>query len=85
MKVKSGFSDDPDLYLSEVEVAGGTLAKAHARSVDPVLIAGDLDSGEKFVDAITALAFRHAEQAERDHARLLGAIDSGTVRAERGV
>ncbi len=62
-----------------------TLARAHARSGDSIAIAGYLGSSDAFDRAIATFAEAYADQNERDHATLLGAISSGRVRAEPGV
>jgi len=52
-------------------LVGKTLARAHARSVDPGLVAGYLGSGEEFASAITAFSIRYADQVEQDYQRFL--------------
>lgn len=42
MKGKGLVSFDAEIYLSDVEVCGGTLGRAHARSLDPSLLCGYL-------------------------------------------
>jgi uncharacterized protein (DUF2252 family) len=59
-----------------------TLARAHARSGDPIEIAGYLGSSDVFDRAIADFAEAYAEQNARDHAALLEAIASGRVKAE---
>src|SRR5215469_7185384 len=66
--------------LAEFATAcGGTLARAHARTGDPVAIAGYIGKGSKFTAAIGRFAGKYADQNERDHARLVRAIDAGAV------
>ncbi len=48
---------------------GAALADGHARSGDPVAIAGYLGSGSAFERAIAKFAIAYADQAERDYAR----------------
>jgi hypothetical protein len=62
-----------------------TLARAHARSGDPIAIASYLGSSEVFDHAIAAFAEAYADQNERDHAALLHAIATGRIRAEPDV
>ena len=62
-----------------------TLARAHARSGDSIAIASYLGSSDAFDRAIAMFAEAYAEQNERDHEALLGAISSGRVKAEPGV
>ena len=59
-----------------------TLARAHARSGDPIEIAGYLGSSEVFDRAIAAFAESYADQNERDHAALVDAIATGRVHAK---
>jgi uncharacterized protein (DUF2252 family) len=66
--------------LAEFATAcGGTLARAHARTGDPVAIAGYIGKGSKFTAAIGRFAGKYADQNERDHTRLVRAIDAGAV------
>ena len=59
-----------------------TLARAHARSGDSIAIASYLGSSDVFDHAIAAFAEAYADQNERDHAALIGAIATGRVKAE---
>jgi uncharacterized protein (DUF2252 family) len=61
------------------------LARAHARSGDPVALSGYLGRSATFDGAIAAFARAYADQAERDHAELRRAIDSGRVTAIEGI
>ena len=66
--------------LAEFATAcGETLARAHARTGDPVAIDGYIGKGSKFTDEIVRFARRYADQNERDHAQLAGAIAAGAV------
>src|SRR5262249_9803161 len=56
---------------------GETLARAHARPGDPVAIDGYIGKGRKFPAEIGRFARRYADQNERDHAQLVGAIAAG--------
>jgi uncharacterized protein (DUF2252 family) len=64
---------------------GWTLARAHARSGDPVAIAAYLGQGEAFDRAILDFAVRYAGQNERDYAEFAAAVRSGRLPAEEGV
>jgi hypothetical protein len=46
---------------------GRTLARAHARSGDPVAIASYLGKRDRFDQSITDFSERYADQNERDH------------------
>jgi uncharacterized protein (DUF2252 family) len=71
--------------LAEFATAcGETLARAHARTGDPVAIAGYLGKGAKFTAALSRFADQYADQNERDHARFVGAIDSGAIDSQPG-
>jgi uncharacterized protein (DUF2252 family) len=67
------------------EVCGWTLARAHARTGDPVSLAGYLGSGSSFDTAVREFASGYADQNERDHAALVEAIADGEVQAQEGV
>jgi uncharacterized protein (DUF2252 family) len=64
-------------------LCASTLAHAHARSGDPVAIAGYLGSSDTFDRAIAVFAETYADQNERDHAALLHAIATGRVQAQK--
>jgi hypothetical protein len=74
----------PDMSLY-ARLCAWTLARAHARSGDPIAIASYLGSADQFDRAIAAFAETYADQNERDHAALLDAISTGRVEAEPGV
>jgi uncharacterized protein (DUF2252 family) len=63
-------------------MCGWTLARAHARSGDPVAIGSYLGSGKGFDTAMATFAERYADRNERDHAALVEAIASGRLKAE---
>jgi uncharacterized protein (DUF2252 family) len=64
------------------EACGWALARAHARSGDPAMIAGYLGSREVFDDAIVEFAAAYADQTESDYTRLLKAIKAGKIKTE---
>jgi uncharacterized protein (DUF2252 family) len=66
-------------------LCGWVLARAHARSGDPALIAGYLGKGEKFDEAIVEFAVSYADQTERDYKLFKAAVRSGRLPAEKGV
>ena len=61
---------------------GYTLARAHARSVDPIVIDAYLDTEGAFERAVVEFAEQYADQSERDHAAFVAQIDSGQLEAE---
>ena len=66
--------------LTEFATAcGEALARAHARTGDPAAIASYIGKGPKFTAAMTRFAQLYADQNERDHTQLAGAIAAGTV------
>lgn len=66
--------------LAEFATAcGGTLARAHARTGDPVAIDSYIGKGPRFTAEISRFAERYASQNERDHTQLVRAIAAGTV------
>jgi NAD(P)H-dependent flavin oxidoreductase YrpB (nitropropane dioxygenase family) len=66
-------------------ICGWTLARAHARSGDPVAIAAYLGDSDAFDQSITDFSERYADQNERDYARFVKAIRSGRLEAVTGV
>jgi uncharacterized protein (DUF2252 family) len=71
--------------LTEFATAcGEALARAHARTGDPVAIDGYIGKGPKFTAAIGRFAHRYADQNERDHAQLVSAIATGAVESRPG-
>ena len=60
------------------------VARAHARSGDPVAIASYLGSGDSFDRALATFAEAYADQNERDYAALQRAVDDGRVAAATG-
>ncbi len=63
---------------------GKTLARAHARTGDPVAIDAYIGKGARFTAAIGRFAGLYADQNERDHAQLVSAIAAGTVESLPG-
>lgn len=60
---------------------GWTLARAHARSGDPIGISAYLGSGTRFDHAITEFADRYADQNDADFQAFCAEIDSGRLAA----
>ena len=56
--------------LAYATLCGRTLARAHARSGDPAVLAGYMGKSEALDDALASFAMTYAEQTQRDHARL---------------
>ena len=71
--------------LTEFATAcGEALARAHARTGDPVAINGYIGTGPKFAAAIGRFARVYADQNERDHAQLVQASAAGAVESLPG-
>jgi hypothetical protein len=62
-----------------------TLARAHARSGDPVAIAGYLGKSDAFDVSVTDFSERYADQNEKDFEAFGAAIKSGRLEAIEGV
>jgi uncharacterized protein (DUF2252 family) len=67
------------------ELCGWTLARAHARSGDPIAIAAYLGSQDVFDRAIARFAETYADQNDKDYQALASAVESGKVEAQAGV
>ena len=64
---------------------GWTLARAHARSGDPIAIAGYLGKSDAFDRSITDFSERYADQNEQDYQAFADAVKSGRLEAIEGV
>ena len=80
-----GSSDPMTMDFANLSYYGAlcamALARAHARTGDPVEIAGYLGSSDVFDRAIAAWAARYALTNEADHAALVDAVAAGRVPA----
>jgi len=63
------------------EMCAWALARAHARSGDPIAIGAYLGSGDVFEGALADFAERYADQNERDHAAFAAAMPARAPRA----
>ncbi len=61
------------------EVCGELLARGHARSGDPLVIAGYLGSGEGFAEALSKFGALYADQTEKDWEELRRSRTAGTT------
>ncbi|MEU3713077.1 DUF2252 domain-containing protein [Streptomyces catenulae] len=66
-------------------MTGALLARAHAHSADPRVLAGYCGKSEALDDALAAFATAYADRTEADHAELSAAVAGGRVAAETGV
>ena len=68
--------------LSEyARLCGRTLARSHARSGDPAVIAGYMGRNGAFDDALASFAMAYADQTVKDHAALVKARGAGRAEA----
>ena len=78
---------DEDLVgdgLTEYAITcGEVLAKGHARSGDPAVLAGYLGGNDHFDKALEKFAFAYADQTTRDYEEFTAAIRSGKIKAGR--
>jgi uncharacterized protein (DUF2252 family) len=66
-------------------ICGWTMARAHARSGDPVAIAAYLGASDAFDKSITDFSQRYADQNEQDYEAFVKAVQSGRIQAIEGV
>jgi uncharacterized protein (DUF2252 family) len=59
------------------EVCGELLARGHARSGDPLVLAGYLGSGDGFADALSKFGSLYADQTEKDWKELCRSAKAG--------
>ena len=67
------------------QLCGWTLARAHARSGDPVAMASYLGSDDAFDQSITDFSDRYADQNEQDYQEFVNAVHAGQLAAVEGV
>ncbi|MET7679320.1 DUF2252 domain-containing protein [Streptomyces sp. NPDC005423] len=86
---RKGSVDPAALAADQIDdygrMTGALLARAHAHSADPRLIAGYCGKNEELDDAIAEFAVAYADRTEADHAELVTAVRSGRIAAELGV
>jgi uncharacterized protein (DUF2252 family) len=75
----------PVTLIDYAMLCGWTLARAHARSSDPAMMAGYMGKSDVFDKAIATFSKAYADQAEQDYAAFKNAIRKGQieVHAER--
>jgi uncharacterized protein (DUF2252 family) len=66
-------------------MCGWTLARAHARSGDPIAITEYLRSDDTFDNAIADFSARYADQNQRDYDAFVKAIADGRIEAVTGI
>ena len=67
------------------QTCGWTLARAHARSGDPIAIAAYLGADDTFDRSITDFSKRYADQNEHDYEQFVDAVRTGRLEARTGV
>jgi uncharacterized protein (DUF2252 family) len=76
---------EPKTMEAYAKLCGTTLARAHARSGDPIAISSYLGGGDTFDRAMATFAETYADQNDRDYASLREAVDSGRIEAQTGL
>ncbi|MGX1560636.1 DUF2252 domain-containing protein [Streptomyces sp. NPDC055506] len=86
---RKGSVDPAALAADEIDdygrMTGALLARAHAHSADPRLIAGYCGKNEELDEAMAEFAVAYADRTEADHADLVAGVRAGKVAAELGV
>ncbi|MFJ6696616.1 DUF2252 domain-containing protein [Streptomyces sp. NPDC091272] len=86
---RKGSVDPAALEADQVDdygrMTGALLARAHAHSADPELVAGYCGKNEEFDEAVADFAVTYADRTEADHAVLVTAVKNGRIAAETGV
>jgi len=72
----------PSALSDYATLCGWTLARAHARSGDPAMMAGYMGKSDIFDKAVAVFSKAYADQAEQDHAVFEKAIREGRVEAQ---
>ncbi len=76
---------DENAFRGYISVCAVTLARAHARTGDAAPIAGYIGTRDTFGEALEAFSVAYADQAARDHAVLVQAVEDGRIAVEMGV
>jgi sugar/nucleoside kinase (ribokinase family) len=66
-------------------ICGWTLARAHARSGDPVAVCEYLGDDDAFDRSITDFSERYADQNDQDFQEFVKAVRSGRIEAREGL
>ena len=86
---RKGSVDPVELAADQLDdygrMTGALLARAHAHSADPRLIAGYVGKNDELDEAVAEFAMAYADRTEADHAELVRAVKEGRVVAESGV
>jgi uncharacterized protein (DUF2252 family) len=86
---RKGSVDPAALAADQIDdygrMTGALLARAHAHSADPRLIAGYCGKSEELDQAMADFAVACADRTEADHADLVAGVRAGKIAAEMGV
>ncbi|GGT83072.1 DUF2252 domain-containing protein [Streptomyces coeruleorubidus] len=86
---RKGSVDPAALAADQIDdygrMTGALLARAHAHSADPRLVAGYCGKNEELDEAVADFAVAYADRTEADHADLVAGVRAGKVAAEMGV
>ncbi|MEU6309580.1 DUF2252 domain-containing protein [Streptomyces sp. NPDC047014] len=86
---RKGSVDPAALAVDQIDdygrMTGALLARAHAHSVDPRLLAGYCGKNTELDEAMAAFAVAYADRTEADHADLVAGVRAGRIAAELGV
>jgi len=73
---------NPTVLFDYAMLCGWTLARAHARSADPAMIAGYMGKSDVFDKALAKFSKAYADRAEQDHALFEKAIRQGRIETQ---
>ncbi|MBF6050897.1 DUF2252 domain-containing protein [Streptomyces eurocidicus] len=86
---RKGSVDPAALATDELDdygrMTGALLARAHAHSADPRVIAGYCGKSAELDEAVARFAAAYADRTEKDHGELVSAVRGGRLAAEAGV
>jgi uncharacterized protein (DUF2252 family) len=72
----------PSNLHNYAQLCGNALARAHARSGDPVVLSAYMGKSGAFGEAMATFAVAYADQNERDHAALVAAVRDDRLQAQ---
>jgi uncharacterized protein (DUF2252 family) len=72
-------------YPVDAQLVGGTLARAHARAVDPAVLRGCAGTTQRFADTITTFTLAYANQVEKDFEQTAREFQRRGLPIERGL
>jgi uncharacterized protein (DUF2252 family) len=86
---RKGSVDPSALSADQIDdygrMTGALLARAHAHSADPRLVAAYCGKSDELDAAVAGFAVAYADRTEADHADLVAAVRAGRIAAEPGV